>query len=333
MSQRFILILKHGICCDTSRKKEINAIQYVTPATHTSEYFFYFFTDRIMDTIKMMNESIVSLNTSSLVIPPRPLTSPVIVMLLLVAVNFTLTLPSGLWAAWVMMRSSRATLEAEFFSVNLLFMEIICAIIILITTFSFYLLTNPLLLEILLSLGRICLHSQPVFQCSVCVERYIAVVHPIIFLRYKPMRYKAAGLAVYWFIAGVFAVWGESTGNFYSLMAVLLLVMLAEMFCSLSILVMLKRSGPGESKDGERQQSNLVKKKAFTIVSLLQVKLMVNYLPLTVVSAMMELLMSDPQFLGDLITLGVTFCFFGSFIQPLMYLHRVGRLNFIKRKQ
>ncbi|KAF5891009.1 uracil nucleotide/cysteinyl leukotriene receptor-like, partial [Clarias magur] len=296
-----------GMSVNIAAGEEKKLMFYMTPDPHTIRKHFpdiMSITDGVMDTMRMMNESVVSFNTTSSVIPLRPLSSPVIVMLLLVAVNFTLTLPSGLWAAWVMMRSSRATLESEFFSVNLLFMEIFCAIIILIATFSFYLLTNQLLLEIFLSLGRICLHSQPVFQCTVCAERYVAVVHPIIFLRYKPLRYKAAVLAVCWLIAGVFAVWGEFTGNFYSLMAVLLLIMLVEMFCSLSILVMLKRGGPGESKDGEKQQSNLVKKKAFTIVSLLQAKLLVNYLPLTVVSAMMELLVSDPQFLGDLITLG-----------------------------
>ncbi|XP_046731182.1 uncharacterized protein LOC124402280 isoform X4 [Silurus meridionalis] len=32
--------------------------------------------------------------------------------------------------------------------------------------------------------------SRPLFQCCVCVERYVAVIHPVIFLKYKPLRYR-----------------------------------------------------------------------------------------------------------------------------------------------
>ncbi|KAJ8397590.1 hypothetical protein AAFF_G00438660 [Aldrovandia affinis] len=28
------------------------------------------------------------------------------------------------------------------------------------------------------------------FQCCICVERYLAVLHPLTFLRYRPLRYR-----------------------------------------------------------------------------------------------------------------------------------------------
>lgn len=284
----------------------------------------------------MMNESAVSFNTTSSVIPLNPLRLWVIVILLLGTVNMMLTLPGGLWAAWLMMRSSRATLESEFFSLHLLCTEMTCAFIVLCATFEFYFLDKPVLLRLIsLRLCMLSLHSQPVFQCCVCLERYVAVVHPVSYLRYKPLRYKAAGLGVVWLVAGLLSLGGQLSGNLFVLMAILLTILCVELFCSLSILAILKRSGPGgvhESKEGERERSSLVKKRAFIIVSLLQVKLMVNYLPLIVVSSM-EALISDKQLIGDLVTLGITFSFFGSFIQPLMYLYRVGRLNFITQKK
>ncbi len=40
-----------------------------------------------------------------------------------------------------------------------------------------------------LSLG-LAITIRPLFQCLICVERYLAVIHPVIFLKYKPIRYK-----------------------------------------------------------------------------------------------------------------------------------------------
>lgn len=40
--------------------------------------------------------------------------------------------------------------------------------------------------------------GRHLFQCFICVERYIAVEHPIVFLKYKPLRYQVAVLAFTW---------------------------------------------------------------------------------------------------------------------------------------
>lgn len=284
----------------------------------------------------MMNESVVSFNTTSLVTPLNPLSWWVVVILLLGMVNFTLMFPSSLWAAWLMIRSSRATLEAEFFSLHLLCTEMACMFVVLCASFNFYFLDKPLLLRtISLTSCMLCLHGQPVFQCCMCVERYVAVVHPITYLKYKPLRYKAGGLGVVWLIAGTLSLSGQMIGNLFLLMSILVTIVCVELFCSLSILTVLKRSGPGdahESKEGERERSNLVKKRAFIIVSLLHVKLLVNYTPFIVISSIQDLI-SNKQLMGDLVTLAITFCFFGGFFQPLLYLHRAGKLNFIIRRK
>ncbi|KAI4897880.1 hypothetical protein NFI96_029586 [Prochilodus magdalenae] len=40
--------------------------------------------------------------------------------------------------------------------------------------------------------------SRCVFPCCVCLERYLAVVHPVTFLRYKPLRYRVACSVMAW---------------------------------------------------------------------------------------------------------------------------------------
>ncbi len=32
--------------------------------------------------------------------------------------------------------------------------------------------------------------GRPLFQCLICVECYLAVVHPVTFLKFKPLRYR-----------------------------------------------------------------------------------------------------------------------------------------------
>ncbi|XP_046698602.1 uncharacterized protein LOC124381219 [Silurus meridionalis] len=276
----------------------------------------------------VMNSTSAVMNSTSAVTLLNPVSFWIVAILLLGTLNFTLMLPSGLWAAWLMIRSSRATLESECFSLHLLCTDMTCALIVLCATFNFYFLSNPVVLRTFsLTFCMLSLHSQPVFQCSVCLERYVAVVHPVTYLKYKPLRYKAAGLGVFWFVAVLLSLSSRLTSNLFPLMGILLSILFVETFCSLSILAVLKRSGPGdvhESKDGEKERSSGVKKRAFIIVTLLQVKLLVNYSPLIIISSIESLI--SKQLMGDLITLAITFCFFGSFFQPLMYLYRAGKL-------
>ena len=89
-------------------------------------------------------------------------------------------------------------------------------------------------LSTLLHLGR------PFFQCCVCVERYLAVVHPVTFLKYRPLRYRVTFSAVAWLI--VLGVCSCSPllplrfVYFYLLLPHYLLILPVTVFCSVSVL-------------------------------------------------------------------------------------------------
>ncbi len=95
--------------------------------------------------------------------------------------------------------------------------------------------------------------GRPLFQSLICVERYLAVVHPVTFLEYKPLRYRVICCTAAWiFIFGscLFCMFSflSYTVNiyiwFYSLQYVLYLSI--QLFCLVAVLRALKQSGPGE---------------------------------------------------------------------------------------
>lgn len=92
--------------------------------------------------------------------------------------------------------------------------------------------------------------GRPVLQCCICVEQFLAVVHPVLFLKYKTLSYKAAFSVATWaLIIGltVFYIFSPFKWHkaFLSECVVIISIML---FCYFSVLVALKRPRPGNGK-------------------------------------------------------------------------------------
>ncbi len=74
---------------------------------------------------------------------------------------------------------------SEFFNLNLSVCEIGICLGNLVFLLSRWFLCLKLLN--LFSLG-LTFTGRPLFQCLICVECYLAVVHPVTFLKYKPLH-------------------------------------------------------------------------------------------------------------------------------------------------
>ncbi|KAJ0006172.1 hypothetical protein NQD34_013445, partial [Periophthalmus magnuspinnatus] len=128
----------------------------------------------------------------------------------------------------------------------------------------------------------LCLVGQALFHCLTCVERYLAVVHPITYLRLK----KKGGVTIRNISIG--CVWLLSLGNTYMnndeniksvyniTSAFVLSVLSATVigFCSVSVICVLIRPRPGERG---RNRRNLSQSKRFaleTVVAILSVLLL-----------------------------------------------------------
>ena len=173
--------------------------------------------------------------------------------------------------------------------------------------------------------------SRPLFQCCICVERYLAVVHPVTFLKYKPLRHRVGCCGVVWLVVLGFCVaalfMSFSTTFYYFYLAQYLVVFSIELFCCLAVLRALRRPGPGE---GEREGDgmNNMKRKAFWIILVVLVSVVVSVFPIMVTVSFQGYLNFNDFYFA--LAISFSLIIISGFVQPLLYLHRAGKLPCIR---
>lgn len=149
----------------------------------------------------------------------------------------------------------------------------------------------------------------------------MAVVHPVLFLKYKALRYRMICSALVWLTVLVFslicALLTESLVYVASANSVLL-------FCFSAVLKALKQPQPGDG-GRERERANQAKMRAFKIILVLLTSTIVQYVPLLLEWVLHICFPESPEV--DLMNEIVSCIMMAvGFIQPLLFLQRTGKL-------
>jgi len=183
--------------------------------------------------------------------------------------------------------------------------------------------------ELLLFLLGLSITGRPVFQCLICVERYLAVVQPVTFLKYKPLRYRVICCAVAWItiLGSCFcSLFIDFTKNGQMKKTILSLQFLPtlsiQLFCVVAVLRALKQTGPGERKR-EREEENHMKRRAFQIILITTVSMAIIYGPFATLGLFTIL---TNHYIHKLWNTGLICYILAGFVQPALYLHRTGKL-------
>ncbi len=184
------------------------------------------------------------------------------------SINFLVGFSIHCNVLWLIITGTGSGVAPEFFILNLSFCEIgnclNCLFYIVCILFFSIITELPLFL-----LGLVFI-AHPLFQCLICVERYLAVVHPVIFLKYKPLRYKVICCTVVWIITleSCLCSMFSSISNIHyvytwSFSLQFLLFLFIQLFCLVAVLRALKQSGPGErgrerKKGGKPQEEKSI---------------------------------------------------------------------------
>ena len=238
-------------------------------------------------------------------------------------INFILILPSNIYVLWLILSGAGGTIVSEFFYLNVTVSLVISTLDpVFYFVFRF---TQNSTFELVAHFIFVLFFwfSVPSFQCCICVERYIAVVHPVVFLRYKALRYRVACCCVVWLM--VFALslflFVSLTVMCYVFLGFCIVCIAVVSFCCLSVLRALRQPGPGEGQKRDSGQGNDMKSRAFRIILISLVVMLVS-----IVSCIPFALSLSPVIL-------IITCLLvrvsGS-VHPLLYIHKAGKLPCFK---
>lgn len=173
-----------------------------------------------------------------------------------------------------------------------------------------------------------CMAGRYLFQCWLCLEQYVAVIHPITFIKFKPMRYRVGFASMAWFYSlgnGVASGYMFPGVPYDAFGAVYFIVFFLDSFCCLSVLKALVRPGPSDKDDGEM---NAAKKRAFKIISMNLTTFLVQVLPIVISFSLLSTLPAEGFHLGVAISMTINIA--GGFVHPIYVLYKYGKLPGMK---
>ncbi|XP_018595817.2 proteinase-activated receptor 3-like [Scleropages formosus] len=230
-------------------------------------------------------------------------------------VNMFLGIPGNVMVLWLLLRNKRDSSTSDIFILHLAILDTLFCLIPPLELVNIVYVTTSSTWYVLRFFYGI-KDSSPLFLSCICVDRYIAVVHPLTFSALKDRRHRAVCVAVVWLITLAYAA-AKCMGNilnFAKTFTVMILATFAIMlFCNLSILSALRKSAPA------RDEMHPVKKKAFRTVLLILTIIVFNYLPPVALFPFQEYFPQD-VFLCYIHYIAFGFMDISSSIQPMLYL-------------
>ncbi|MBN3306620.1 GP83A protein, partial [Amia calva] len=230
--------------------------------------------------------------------------------------------PANLRTLQVLWGRVAASYTSDVFIGNLAVLDALFCLFTPVTFVHCFNLNNPTIFGAVNFFFMINEIGAPLFLCCVCLDRYVAVLQPICFLRYKDLAYRAGSSAAVWVIAVAISFCltfqlGKqgsyiTTGIFCSTFALMI-------FCNLSILWALQRAAPGA------QEMHPIKKKAFNTVLTSLVVLIFNFSLLIMLFLIDDVL---PQYILKcyIIPIGHSLVTMRISIQPLLFLYSAGKM-------
>ncbi len=101
------------------------------------------------------------------------------------------------------------------------------------------------------------------------------------------------------------------------------LYLFIKLFCLVAVLRALKQSGPGE-RGKERKEENHVKRRAFYVILITTVNMVILYVPIIFSAVFNNLTKQNIQAVWFP---GMVCYVLAGFVQPVLYLHRNGKLS------
>lgn len=171
--------------------------------------------------------------------------------------------------------------------------------------------------------------GHPCLLAFVCVDRYLAVVKPLVFLKLKPLKYKLAlsGTIFSWTLLSCMGTMFMTSVFRKAIVSQIIMCCIVKLYCCITTLMALKKPGPGEGVRQTEGMSN-IKLKAFRIILIITVSVILMNVPLVMVM-LLENYFTQKHYLN--IVNGCYICTaVPGVVHAFLLLQRSGKLLFIK---
>ncbi|KAK5852031.1 hypothetical protein PBY51_023537 [Eleginops maclovinus] len=232
-------------------------------------------------------------------------------------INMFLGIPANIMVLWLIHRNKGDSSTSDIFISHLAISDVLFCLIPPLELANIVFLTTSSTWYVLRFFYGI-KDSSPLLLSCICLDRYMAVVHPIIFTELKDQNHRAILAIIVWIITLAYAA-AKCVGNIFNFEKVFTAMILTAfafmVFCNIAILWALRQSGPG------RDEMHPVKKRAFKMVLIILAIIVFNYFP------PVALFPFQDYFSPDVFRCYIHYFAFGlmdfsSSIQPMLYLSK-----------
>ncbi len=225
------------------------------------------------------------------------------------------------------------TSHCDFFTYNMVAMELISLVAVWLCCCGGYTVQTVMMVgQYMLSIST---PGKTLFHILTCVERYLAVVHPITYLRLRQaggVRIRNISTGCVWLMC--FVGTGLTQEFFIHSSSVFLyfwaISLITVSFCSFSVLHVLIRPRPGDG-GGDRERVDQSKQRAFNTIMAIMGALLLRFVGYLVGNAAYNLSVLSVNEKCAVVISVVWFSLPSSLVLPLLFLHRAGKLPTCKQ--
>lgn len=240
-----------------------------------------------------------------------------------------IAVPASVWLMRVLIHRQRSGLSNDVYMLNLTVMDLICNIFRIPLLLNYLVWRNMMFVDICLFMEGFNLNGRPFFTAFICVDCYIAVVHPISYMKMKNSRYRLVICVLGWITTLLLNLYGVYRGlHHISVRGVLRVFTISIItFCNVAILYTLQKPDPS-GRNGIHPQ----KQRALHAVTNSFIMTMVSYLPQTLASLVAPLIpLNQQEVWCNILVPNIVCALLGATIMPVLYLGNLGSLKKLEK--
>ncbi|XP_055369347.1 proteinase-activated receptor 3 [Betta splendens] len=196
--------------------------------------------------------------------------------LVLQSINMFLGVPANLMVLWLIHKNKGDSSTSDIFIFHLAVLDILFCLIFPLELANIVFLTTSTAGYVLRFFYGM-KDTSPLLLSCICLDRYVAVLHPITFTRLKDRQHRTILALVAWLLIFAYSAAKCALGGVVNFDKIFIGIILAAfflmVFCNTAILIALRQSRQG------RDAMHPVKKRAFKLVLVILVIIVFNYSP------------------------------------------------------